>query len=320
MPAVYPEMFAVSGKKIEVTITAGMSAREAADAIMEAGVAESGNDLAKWMEKYGIDRSIMPGAYDLIPGNAMYVARQLKDAKPRTYRFTLIPGSRYKDIPAELYAQVSDYKIDKAEQEKLFESELADDSNYPKEIRFMLPAKPKDRIIFLLPDTYFLAPGIDIGKQFISRSSKLWFHQIGRHLPVKVNKKYILERGTIASLVEGEAKISVERPLLAGIFLNRIEKNMRLQSCATVIYCWEERGEKKNHLTYKDLEIDSPYNTYLNKGLPPGPISVPSEDSWKSALDPEKSDYLFFFATGKGNHIFSRTYEEHIKKQSEATR
>ena len=138
-------------------------------------------------------------------------------------------------------------------------------------------------------------------------------------LPDNADKKFTSQRGILASIVEGEAKIKEERPILAGIFLNRIEKWMPLQSCATVIYCWDELGIKKKSLTYKDLEIDSPYNTYRNSGLPPGPISVPSEDSWISALQPAKTDYLFFFATSKGSHIFSKTYEEHLRKQRERT-
>jgi len=315
MPAFYPDILQEKGKKIEVTITKGMSAKDAAEAVMEAGVTENGNELAKWMGRYNIDRSIRPGIYDLVPGNAMYVARQIKETKPRTYKFTLIPGSRYEEIANELYASLHG-----SDKDAFFKSDLADNSIYPKEMRFMLPAKPQDRIIFLMPETYFLAPGYDIGKQFISHASKLWYEKIGRNIHGKVDKKYILETGTIASLVENEAKIKEERPVLAGIFLNRINKKMRLQSCATVVYCWEEKGEKKTSLTYKDLEIDSPYNTYLHKGLPPGPISVPSEDSWLSAIAPAMTEYLFFFATKNGSHIFSKTYDEHIRRQSEATR
>ena len=264
------------------------------------------------METYEIDRTIRPGVYELNSGNAMFVARQLKNSTPRTYSVTIIPGTRYKDIVRAVYA--SDDK------DEIFESELADDTNYPEDMRAMLPHNPRDRIIFLLPETYFLAPGEDIGKQFIRRASKLWFERIGKNISKEKDKNYIIERGIIASLVEGEAKIPEERPILAGIFISRIDKNMRLQSCATVIYCWDERGEKKSHLTYKDLEIDSPYNTYLYHGLPPGPISVPSEASWQSAFNPQKNEYLFFFATDKGNHIFSRTYEEHLRKQNEAIR
>ena len=90
---------------------------------------------------------------------------------------------------------------------------------------------------------------------------------------------------------------------------------MRLLSCATVIYAWDELNIRKSRLSYRDLEINSPYNTYLVGGLPPGPICAPSESSWKSALEPEESDYLFFFADREGRHVFSKSYEEHLAKQ-----
>jgi UPF0755 protein len=222
----------------------------------------------------------------------------------------IIPGTRYSTINAALKLPKGDDGLLRA---------LSDKENFPSELHDLLPDDPKDRIVFLLPETYSLAPGNSVGVQTVKRASRLWMERVGKFLPENADKKFTAQRGILASIVEGEAKIEEERPILAGIFLNRIDKWMPLQSCATVIYCWDELGIKKKNLTYKDLEIDSPYNTYRNSGLPPGPISVPSEDSWLSALQPAKTDYLFFFATPEGNHIFSGTYEEHLKKQKEMT-
>ena len=112
-----------------------------------------------------------------------------------------------------------------------------------------------------------------------------------------------------------EAMFDGERALIAGVLRKRIEMGMRLQCDASVIYAWEEKGIKKQKLSYKDLEIVSPYNTYKNKGLPPGPICVPSQSSWLAALMPKKTDYLYYFADKNGRHIFSKTYEEHLRKQ-----
>lgn len=302
-------MFVSSGEIFEITITSGMSAREAALAIKDAGIVGDSNKLIKWMVKYGIDRSLKPGIYRLYKGDAISVARQLKNSNPKNVTVTLIPGTRYKSIV---------HAVGKEEgQSDVLDMELADNENYPEEIRQILPDNPRDRIIFLLPETYFLSPGDNIEKQLVIRSSKLWFERIGNDISKNINKNYLLSRGTLASVIETESKIEEERPILAGIFLKRIEYGMPLQSCATVIYCWEERGEKKKSLSYKDLEIDSPYNTYTNKGLPPGPISIPSQSSWLSALNPQKSDYLFFFATPQGNHIFSSNYQEHLSRQKE---
>ncbi|PKL05613.1 MAG: endolytic transglycosylase MltG [Synergistetes bacterium HGW-Synergistetes-1] len=303
-------MFAYSSKKIEVTITGGMSAGQAARALKESGVVRDANKLVKWMIKLEIDRTLRPGTYLIAPGDEISVANQLKAARPVSLNVMIIPGTRYSTINAALKLPEGDDGLLRA---------LSDKENFPSELHDLLPDDPKDRIVFLLPETYSLAPGNSVGVQTVKRASRLWMERVGKFLPENADKKFTAQRGILASIVEGEAKIEEERPILAGIFLNRIDKWMPLQSCATVIYCWDELGIKKKNLTYKDLEIDSPYNTYRNSGLPPGPISVPSEDSWLSALQPAKTDYLFFFATPEGNHIFSGTYEEHLKKQKEMT-
>jgi len=112
----------------------------------------------------------------------------------------------------------------------------------------------------------------------------------------------------LASLVEREAKLEEERPKIAAVFLNRLDKGMRLESCATVQYIL---GEQKEKLSTKDLQNPSPYNTYLHTGLPPGPIANPGLASIKAVLYPADVDYLFFVARGDGSHYFSRTFEEH---------
>jgi len=89
---------------------------------------------------------------------------------------------------------------------------------------------------------------------------------------------------------------------------------MLLQIDATVQYILDE---KKQRLLYKDLDIESPYNTYLNKGLPPGPICSPGDKAIEAALNPEETDYLFYFALENGEHVFTESYQEHIRKQNE---
>ena len=311
IPVLYPDMFTLSAQKIEVTISGGMSAGDAARAIQEAGVVKNANKLIKWMVKFGIDRSLKAGTYLIAPGDEISVANQLKTSTPQTFNITIIPGTRYRGL-IKVFRLLED-------NDELLLNALSEKENFPLELQELLPDDPKDRIIFLLPETYSLAPGNSVVSQTVKRASKLWMERVGKYLLENADKKFTVERGILASIVEGEAKIKEERPILAGIFLNRIQKRMPLQSCATVIYCWDELGIKKKSLTYKDLEVQSPYNTYKNYGLPPGPISIPSEGSWISALNPEMTDFLFFFATANGNHIFSKTYEEHLKKQRQKT-
>lgn len=113
---------------------------------------------------------------------------------------------------------------------------------------------------------------------------------------------------TLASLVEREAKLADERPLVAAVFLNRLKIGMRLESCATIQYIL---GHQKERLTYADLKIPSPYNTYLNDGLPPGPIANPGLASIKAVLYPAQVNYLYFVARGDGSHVFSLTLKDH---------
>jgi UPF0755 protein len=114
---------------------------------------------------------------------------------------------------------------------------------------------------------------------------------------------------TLASLVEREAAADDERPLIAGVMVNRLARGMRLQCDATVQYALPHH---KTRLLYADLATPSPYNTYLHAGLPPGPICSPGEASLLAALHPARHDYLFYVASGNGRHTFTRTYQEHL--------
>lgn len=117
-----------------------------------------------------------------------------------------------------------------------------------------------------------------------------------------------------ASIVEKESMVEDERPLVASVIENRLKKGMRLESCPTVDYLMERQGGKKTVLSYQDTRIPSPYNTYRNHGLPPGPICNPSLNSIQAVLNQPKTDYFFFVADRKGRNDFSKTGEEHMRK------
>lgn len=118
---------------------------------------------------------------------------------------------------------------------------------------------------------------------------------------------------TLASIVEGEARLNEEKPKISGLYLNRLDRNMRLQADPTVLYALGER----RRLLYRDYEFDHPYNTYLISGLPPGPISNPDLNSIRAVLFPEAHDYLYMVATPEGAHRFSETYSEHQQASEE---
>lgn len=141
-----------------------------------------------------------------------------------------------------------------------------------------------------------------------------------KELNMTVNEIVIL-----ASIIEREAKVAEERPTIAGVFYNRLKSKdlslRRLQSCATIQYIFlYKEGIIKETISVADTEVESPYNTYINSGLPPAPICSPGEDSILAALNPQKTDYYYFVAKddGSGEHYFSKTYKEHLRFQAKA--
>jgi UPF0755 protein len=115
---------------------------------------------------------------------------------------------------------------------------------------------------------------------------------------------------TLASIVEGEAVRDQERPIIAGVYVNRLRRGMKLEADPTIQYILNGRPRR---LRYGDLKVDNPYNTYLYTGLPPGPVDNPGRASILSALYPDRNNYLFFVADGKGGHWFASSYREHLR-------
>jgi len=164
---------------------------------------------------------------------------------------------------------------------------------------------------FLFPDTYHFAHGAseeEIFTTMIRRFYEVWEAENTENKRGKAAYEVII----LASVVEKEAKDAEERPIIAGVFKNRIRRGIPLESCATVQYAL---GTRKSRLLYKDLQVESEYNTYLHRGLPPGPIASPGRASIRAALKPTSHSYLYFVAKPDGRHIFSSTYKKHLEAQ-----
>ncbi len=166
----------------------------------------------------------------------------------------------------------------------------------------------------LLPDTYYYSYG-DTKEDLILRMEngmqraldELWANR-----SKKVTLKSPKEAVVMASIIEKETARDSERAHIASVFYNRLAKKMKIQSDPTVIFAITNgRGELKRPLTYQDLKVDSPYNTYVINGLPRNPISNPGYASLKAVLNPDTTEDLYFVADGKGGHVFSKTYREH---------
>ncbi len=180
---------------------------------------------------------------------------------------------------------------------------------------FRPPAKLEG---YLFPDTYTFPADADekaIAQQMLGNFDKL----VARGKAAEINKKKLSlhQIVTLASLIEREAQVPQDRARIAGVIYNRLQRGMRLQIDATVQYA---RGQHKNRLLFADLKVESPYNTYKNAGLPPGPICSPGMASLEAALAPEKHPYLYYVARADGSHLFGRTMAEHQKNIAAARR
>lgn len=173
---------------------------------------------------------------------------------------------------------------------------------------------------YLFPDTYYFARGVQASS--VVRTMLRQYQAVvesalsavadGDHglLPSGLNTREAL---ILASIVEREARIAHERPIIAGVFLRRLKLGMALQSCATVQYVLPSQKER---LTFADTQIDSPYNTYVVTGLPPGPISNPGKASVQAVIEPEEGKALYFVAAPDGSHVFTSNYAEHLRAKA----
>lgn len=287
------------GDPIPVVVPAGLNGFQFARTLQAQGVVDDARALARWFVRLGMDRDLKPGGYSLRPGSPWEVARQLQMSSPVTVLRTLVPGTCLTDLSGYVEA-------------------LSEKSNFPEPLRPFLPEDPISRAVFLLPDSYRLVPGTDEAPQLVRAASSAWWRFFGGRVVPDLGPAEIAGKSVLASIVEKEAGLDEERARIAGVFQNRLEKGMPLQSCATVVFAWRLEGRDVQALSRKDLEISSPYNTYRNRGLPSGPICVPSKASWEAVFLPENTPYLFFVARGDGSHTFSRTYGDHLKAKKAA--
>ena len=300
-----------TGKVLEAFVEPGQDALSAARSLVEQNIVRGdARALARWFSILGMNKRLKPGLYKVRAGTPWEVAKQMESQEPDSMGIRLLPGTTARELAKSL---------EKVGGENALISALSDTSNFPPRIRPLLPGNPEYRIAFLLPETYRVTPSKAGTGEFVRMASSTWLKRVGPLLPPEPEPRWILERAILASINEREARDDNERKRVAGVFANRLERGIPLQSCATVIYAWKEAGRKLQTLTYDDLQIDSPYNTYRKRGLPPGPIGTPSFPAWEATLSPEKHDFLFFVLSESGRHLFSKTYEEHLAAQKVTT-
>ena len=167
---------------------------------------------------------------------------------------------------------------------------------------------------FLFPNTYYFEWGMSEEQIIRTMVAEFWkrYDDTLRRRAEELGLS-LLEVVTLASIIEGEAMVDSERTVISAVYHNRLRRGMRLQADPTIQYIIED-GPRR--LLKRDLEIDSPYNTYRYSGLPPGPINNPGLASIRASLYPADVDYLYFVARGDGSHTFSRTWKEHLRAKA----
>ncbi len=277
------------------------------------GVIRSSLALRLWLQwlavKDGDTRPLRAGTYDFTLNQPLSeVVTQMQESKPVEVRFTIPEGWSI--------AQMAAY----FEQKGYFSANdfIAATGKGGLSRKPWLPTDIPNLEGFLFPDTYQLPP-TEITPERVVDLMLNRFEEVA--LPLhktyqQTNPKTALslaEWVTLSSIVEKEAVITKERKLIAGVFTQRLKRNMRLESDPTVEYGLKIKQTKEKPLTIAQVKTPSPYNTYLNAGLPPGAIASPGRSSLEAVLDPDATEYLFFMARYDGSHIFSRTLAEHNK-------
>jgi UPF0755 protein len=286
--------------RTEVTIPDNVSAREIAGFLAEQQIIRNVDEFLIWLKLLGREKQLKAGTYELYKyKNPIYLIGRLSSGGRSEIIVTLREGLTINET-AQILAKHGLVDADRFVS-LCYDSTLIAD----------LPLAVSSLEGYFFPDTYSFSSLQNeeaIIKILVSNFKK---HAMEIGL---VNSDSLHRVVILASIVEKEAKYEDERPIIARVFLNRLKKGRPLESCATVFYILKmtDRAMTKSKLTEHDLSVDSPYNTYLHVGLPPGPICSPGVSSIRAVLEPAQVDYLYFVAKGDGRHHFSRTYQEHI--------
>ena len=298
----WPQNFSSYEKKIE--IKSGYSLKTISNILLEKSIVSNLKLFVLAMKLLGKEREIPVGTFILIDANTNFsIIKQIVNSAPETINIKLLEGWNIKQISSEL--------------SKRLEFDLSELMNLTKNKNFLSMHNIKAKSIegYLFPDTYKLFLGTTPTSVFnllVNKHNDFWINSYElRAKELNLTKHEII---TLASIIEGEAIFDSERARISGVYHNRLKLKMKLQADPTIQYIISDSPRR---LLNRDLKIDSPYNTYLYKGLPPGPINSPGKKSLIAALYPEENNYIFFVARGDGYHTFSINERQHniAKKQ-----
>ena len=289
------------GEPVSLRIPPGSSLREIDSRLVDMGLSPFPHAFALLARLHKADKDLKAGNYLLEPPGASLeqLLEKLASGDVVSEKFTIIEGETFVSVIGKIRAN------------PMFKHTLQGDSI--EEIGRGIGVEREHPEGLLYPDTYFFQEGTaDAGLLAAAHRNMKEFLESewgSRQEGLPFESPY--EALVFASIVEKEAASLEEMPVIASVFINRLRKGMRLQADPTVIY---GMGDSYNgNITKKDLQTDTPYNTYTRAGLPPTPIALPGPSAIRAALNPSDTDYLYFVATRDGSqHLFSKTLREHV--------
>ncbi|MFI5339595.1 MAG: endolytic transglycosylase MltG [Candidatus Methylomirabilales bacterium] len=289
-----------TGPSTVVYIKPKIGVQEIAQTLRDAGVIQNRWAFLALAYVQGSLTRLHAGEYEFTHGMSLLeILRKLEAGRVITHQVTIPEGFTAQDI-ARLLA--GERLVDAARF-----TALVKDAKFAESVG--VPAGSLEGYLF--PDTYRLTRGM--GEEEILRIMVGRFRQaVPKDIESQAQRLGLDVRSvvTLASLIEKEAKLNSERPVVAGVFYNRLRRNMPLQSDPTAVY---GAVDPRHRITPLDLRRRNPYNTYLKAGLPPGPIANPGLASLMAALNPAHVNFLYFVAKNDGSHFFSRTLEQHLQ-------
>jgi UPF0755 protein len=319
---------AVTPRPMQFVVQPGSTARTIAENLQNAGLIHDARLFEAYLRVNGLAEKLQAGAYTLSPSmTPVEIATTLQHAIPPSITVTIPEGWRMEQTADSLSAvgivDGSEY-LERASDPD-WRPRPGEGDQEPISVSF-LDARPAGATLegYLYPDTYQLLKERATAGDLISRQLQNFarltipaYEQAAAEGSTKLSLHEVL---TLASIVEREAVLDEERPIIAGVYLNRLENGMKLDADPTVQYAMGYQPASgqwwKTPVSLEEYgQVESPYNTYLHEGLPPGPIANPGIESIRAVLFPAQHDYLYFVALpdGSGRHAFSQTYEEHLE-------
>lgn len=291
---------------IDIVVPADSNARQIADILKKHELIRSKSIFSSYCRRNNLDNQLKAGHFEFSRSQSLQeIVLAITQGQTVSTTITIPEGYTIKQIGELLEKR----RICSQEQ---WQQALQKDDDF----KFLqgLPSGSNRLEGFLFPDTYSLSEkptAKEIINKMLNNFNVIWDKNFARQAQAKNMDMYQVI--TLASMIEKEAKLGSERKTISGVIQNRLQAGMPLQIDATVVYCL---GEHKDTVTYQDLKVDSPYNTYKYSGLPPGPIACPGKSSIKAALNPAQHSYYYYVSKGDGSHYFSRTYAEHLQAQA----